>query len=156
MYQRILVAVDGSRPFVLAIDQATIVAKATGAQVKVLFVADNSELFFEVSYRDPTDVMSEIMNFGQKVLAAAVERFTAAGGQCVTGQIERTNSPNLIASTIAAEARNWKANLIVLGTRGRRGIRRLALGSVFPGVIRKTDLPVLLIRGKTHAYGMQP
>lgn len=150
MYERILVAVDGSQSSVLAVEQAIVVAKASGAEVKVLFVADDSDLFFEVSYRDPADLMKEVMNFGQKILAATVDRFNAAGVPCVTRLLERTNSPGQIANTIVGEAHHWNADLIVLGTHGRRGIRRLVMGSVSEGVICKTSLPVLLIRSETE------
>lgn len=90
------------------------------------------------------------MTRGREILAATVDRFKAAGILCVTQMLERTNSPGLIADTIVAEADKWKADLIVLGTHGRRGIRRLVMGSVSEGVIRRTTLPVLLARSETE------
>jgi nucleotide-binding universal stress UspA family protein len=52
------------------------------------------------------------------------------------------------ADLIAAEADAWPADLIVVGTHGRRGVRRLLLGSVAEGVVRTATKPVLLIRGE--------
>lgn len=150
MYQRILVAVDGSQSSVLAVDQAIILAKATGADVEALFVVDDSDLFFDMRYRDSTDLLKQVMTHGQEILVRAVDRFQAAGIPCVTRLIERTNSRGLIADTIAAEADKWGADLIVLGTHGRRGIRRLVMGSVSAGVIRRTRLPVLLARSEAE------
>lgn len=146
MYQRILVAVDGSQSSLLAVDQAIILAKATGADVKALFVVDDSDLFLDLRYSDPTDLLEKVMTYGQEVLTRTVDRFGAAGIPGVTHLIERTNTPGLIADTIAAEADKWKADLIVLGTHGRRGFRRTVMGSVSEGVIRRTRLPVLLTR----------
>jgi nucleotide-binding universal stress UspA family protein len=52
-----------------------------------------------------------------------------------------------IYDAIEDEAKRWKADLIVIGTHGRRGFRRLLLGSITEGVIRVASEPVLLIRG---------
>ena len=150
MYQRILVAVDGSQSSVLAVDQAIILAKVSGADVKALFVVDDSDLFFDMRYRDSTDLLKKVMTHGQETLVRTVDRFQAAGILCVTRLIERTNSRGLVADTIAAEADKWRADLIVLGTHGRRGIRRLIMGSVSAGVVRRTRLPVLLARSEAE------
>jgi nucleotide-binding universal stress UspA family protein len=52
-----------------------------------------------------------------------------------------------VYDTIEQEAVRWPADLIVIGTHGRRGFRRLLLGSVAEGLIRVTTKPVLLVRG---------
>jgi nucleotide-binding universal stress UspA family protein len=52
------------------------------------------------------------------------------------------------SEAIASDAETWGADLIVIGTHGRRGLRRLFLGSVAEGVARAAATPVLLIRGK--------
>jgi nucleotide-binding universal stress UspA family protein len=52
-----------------------------------------------------------------------------------------------IYDVIEEEAAQWPADLIVIGTHGRRGIRRLLLGSVAEGLTRVSSKPVLLIRG---------
>lgn len=57
-------------------------------------------------------------------------------------------SPGKIADTIVAEADARNADLIVLGTHGRRGVRRLVMGSVAEGVIRQSNKPVLLVRSE--------
>ena len=53
-----------------------------------------------------------------------------------------------IPEAIADDAEAWSADLIVIGTHGRRGLSRLFLGSIAEGVIRVATKPVLLIRGK--------
>jgi nucleotide-binding universal stress UspA family protein len=52
-----------------------------------------------------------------------------------------------IASAIVEEARQWQADLIVIGTHGRTGFSRVLFGSVAEGVVRTAHIPVLLIRG---------
>ena len=52
------------------------------------------------------------------------------------------------ASLIVEDAKKWKADLIVLGTHGRRGIRRLVMGSDAEEIVRTSPVPVLLVRSK--------
>jgi len=145
MYQRILVAVDGSHSSDLALSQAIIVAKAMGAEVRAVFVADDSDLFFEVAHVDNEALMKKIASFGSDVLNAASKRLTEAGIRCSSRLFEKPISPGKISATIVAEADTWSADLIVLGTHGRRGIKRIVMGSVSEGVVSKTFRPILLI-----------
>lgn len=150
MYQRILLAIDGSHSSDLALSQAITVAEATGAEVRAVFVADDSDLFFEVSPVDSEALMQGIVSFGTNALEAATKRLTEAGIRCSTRLFEKPFSPGKISATIVAEANAWGADLLVLGTHGRRGVRRLVMGSVSEGVIRKTTKPVLLIRSEVE------
>ena len=52
------------------------------------------------------------------------------------------------ADFIVAQANKWRADLIVLGTHGRRGVKRLVMGSDAEQVVRTTPVPVLLVRSK--------
>nr|WP_315594443.1 universal stress protein [uncultured Cupriavidus sp.] len=149
MYERILVAVDGGPSSELAIAQAVGLAKQIGAEVKVLFVVDDSDLFFESAYIDPNEIVSGMINVGQKALAAAARRFENAGVRCLTELAEKPVSPGNISGTIVSHADQWPADLIIMGTHGRRGVRRVIMGSVSEGVIAKTAKPVLLIRGES-------
>jgi nucleotide-binding universal stress UspA family protein len=147
MYQRILVAVDGGKSSDLAIDQAIALAKViAGAEVRALFVADDSDVFFDVSNMDPSQIMAEIIEFGQAALEAAATKLREAGVAATTRLAERPVSPGRISETIVAEAAQWQADVIVMGTHGRRGVRRLVMGSVSEGVISQATLPVLLVR----------
>jgi len=49
---------------------------------------------------------------------------------------------------IVSEARDWPANLIVCGTHGRRGLKRILMGSDAENVVRNSPVPVLLIRAR--------
>ncbi|WP_454763893.1 universal stress protein [Cupriavidus campinensis] len=146
MYERILLAVDGSTSSDLATTQARQVAKAMNAEIKAIFVVDDSDMFFETSYIDPNDVLRGIMSVGQRTLAIVAQSMSDAGVRCMTELIEKPISPGKISSTIVAQADAWNADLIVMGTHGRRGMRRLIMGSVSEGVIAKTNKPVLLVR----------
>ncbi|WP_354683502.1 universal stress protein [Cupriavidus necator] len=150
MYQRILLAVDGSRSSDLALSQAVIIARATGAEVKVLYVVDDSDVYFEASYFDPRELVENLTTHGRKALDAATARLGEAGIRNTTKLDEKPVAPGRISSTIVAEADAWNADLIVMGTHGRRGVRRLLMGSVSEGVLHKTIKPVLLVRSETE------
>ncbi|WER49089.1 universal stress protein [Cupriavidus sp. WKF15] len=150
MYQRILLAVDGSQSSDLALSQAIILASATGAEVKALFVADDSDAFFDAAYFDARAVMEGILAYGRKALAEAADKLEAAGIRHTTQLVEKPVAPGQISSTIVAQADTWSADLIVLGTHGRRGVRRMLMGSVSEGVVSKTSRPVLLIRSEVE------
>lgn len=148
MYQRILLAVDGSHSSDLALCQAITVAKATGSEVKVLFVADDSDVFFSVASYDANKLMESILAVGRDALAAAAKRLSEAGIPHSTKILEKPVSPGQISTTIVEEADRWSADLIVIGTHGRRGFRRLIMGSVSEGVVHKSNKPVLMVRSE--------
>lgn len=148
MYERILVAMDGGPSSALALSQAISIAKVSAAQIKVLFVIDDSDLFFESSYPDSENMMQAIAKVGTSTLARASRRLESAGVRFLTELAERPITPGLIAATIVERADRWPADLIVMGTHGRRGLRKLIMGSVSESVMARTTKPVLLIRGE--------
>jgi nucleotide-binding universal stress UspA family protein len=56
------------------------------------------------------------------------------------------NLDKTVQQRVIAEAETWKADLIVIGTHGRRGVRRMVLGSSAEGILRGAHVPVLLVR----------
>ncbi|WP_020204353.1 universal stress protein [Cupriavidus sp. WS] len=150
MYQKILLAVDGSHSSDLAISQAIIIAKATGSEVEALFVVDDSDAFFPGGGYDPIQLTESILALGREALATAGKRLTEAGVRHTTTLLEKPVSPGQISGTIVTQAERGNADLIVLGTHGRRGLRRLVMGSVSEGVLQKSHKPVLLVRSETE------
>ena len=58
-----------------------------------------------------------------------------------------------VADRITADAKRWRADLIVIGTHGRRGMQRLLMGSDAEMVVRNTTVPVLLVHGPQPKTG---
>ena len=56
-----------------------------------------------------------------------------------------------VADQVVTQANTWPADLIVMGTHGRRGIRRLLMGSDAELVLRTSPVPVLLVRGQPES-----
>lgn len=132
MPQTILVAIDGGEPSQRSLAHAIALVSRTGgdAHLRLLYVLD-----------DALD-QSELIVEGNAALAEATRTVTAAGID--TSQVMRPSSGGTIASAILAEANQCGADLIALGTHGRKGLRRAIVGSVAEGVIRDSRLPVLL------------
>jgi len=145
MYQHILVAVDGSEAGAPALRTALALAKEQRAQLHLVHVVDEvaSSVINEpmVNIEAVDDAWSAA---GQKVLDAAATEAGAAGIIAETALLQRRRQE--CAEAIIREAERWGADLIVIGTHGRRGVKRLLLGSVAEGVARRSRVPVLLVR----------
>ena len=148
MYERILVPVDGSATSDQGLDEAIRLAKVTGASIELLHVVD----LWGVAATPYTGValtaelIDELKQGGQGVLDAAKARVEAAGGSAQTKLLD--NMSGRISDVIVEEAGTWKADLIVIGTHGRRGVGRLVLGSDAEQVVRASSAPVLLVRNR--------
>jgi nucleotide-binding universal stress UspA family protein len=80
------------------------------------------------------------------VLAKACAKVEKAGVPYKAISVETVEGG--VASLILAQARKSKADVIVMGTHGRRGLSRMVMGSDAEGVVREANVPVLLVRGK--------
>jgi nucleotide-binding universal stress UspA family protein len=147
MYQRILVPVDGSPTSRSGLNEALRLAKATGARLRLLHVVD--EMMFVTSIPEFTaytaDLARVLKEGGAEILKNALAQAQAAGVPAETQLVD--SGTGRVADVIVAEAKTWPADLIVIGTHGRRGLRRLTLGSDAEEVVRSASAPVLLVRG---------
>ena len=153
MYKHILVAVDGSDISNLALREAIKLAKDQQAVLRLVHVVDESPAYLAVddsTMPDPNlvaEIQKALRVTGENVLSACAAMVRKAGVEAgTTMKIVETLGPR-ICDAIEEEAMRWPADLIVIGTHGRRGFRRLLLGSVAEGVVRVATKPVLLIRG---------
>ena len=149
MFRKIMVPIDGSPTSNLGLEEAMKLAKENRATLYLFHVVDevsliqNSAVLGGGGYVDT--LFEDFVNAGKKILAEAEAKVRK----------HRIRSKSLLVETFTAatsdlivnQAKRWGVNLIVLGTHGRRGIRRLVLGSDAEGVVRATPVPVLLVRG---------
>ena len=147
MFKRILVAVDGSHTSELALQEAIKLAGEVRAQLRIVHVVDNVNLNLSAEFPNPSEIWDAMIKGGQAILHKAGAAATAAGIAVESGLIEIDTLGHRIPEMIAADADAWPADLIVIGTHGRRGLSHLLLGSVAEGVVRVATKPVLLIRG---------
>ena len=147
MYKRILVSLDGSPTAERGLDEAVRLAQGEGATLRLMHVVD--PIPFTVGYEalggETRSEIASIENAAQQMLDDAKQRALAAGAKNVeTVLVERTTAR--ISERIVEQARAWGAELIVIGTHGRRGVGRVLLGSDAEQTARIAPVPVLLVR----------
>jgi nucleotide-binding universal stress UspA family protein len=144
-YKRILVAVDGSPTSNKGLREALRLAQREGARLFVLNVV-NDYPALAVAAEAPVmiDLLPMLREGGKRILARAQAAALKAKVKPVLLTREIVGGP--AADAIVREARKQRADLIVLGTHGRRGVRRLVLGSDAEQVVRTSRVPVLLVR----------
>lgn len=148
MYQRILVPTDGSATSSKGLDEAIALAKLTGGSLRLLHVVDAMPVAIEAEGMAgfSADVLPALRQSGQFILDLARKRVEAEGVNVETSLREVISGR--VCDIVVEEASRWHADLIVLGTHGRRGVRRMLLGSDAEQVLRLAPVPVLLVRGE--------
>ena len=146
MYSHILVPVDGSPTSNAGLDEAVKLAKLLGSRLRLLHVVDQMPLAVSAEGFGvmSIDVLSLLKESGQKLLAQAKAQVEAAGVPVDTLLIDSPNSR--LSDHVTEVAKEWPAELIVIGTHGRRGIGRVLMGSDAEQVVRHAPVPVLLHR----------
>jgi len=146
-YRKILVAVDGSPASSKGLREAIRLARAEGAKLFIMHVVDEFQAFAAMDGLvglPGADLLSALREGGKRILAKAVG--IALKQKIKPKGILREMLSGPAAYPIVREARKLRADLIVLGTHGRRGVRRLVLGSDAEQVVRTASVPVLLVR----------
>jgi nucleotide-binding universal stress UspA family protein len=149
MYERILAPVDGSEASTLGLREAIELSKDQGATLRLVHVVD--ELILSggvggaVAYEG--NLIETLRDGGRNILATARALVEKHGATCESAMLEHFGGP--AADLIVEDANKWKADLIVLGTHGRRGIRRVVMGSDAEQIVRASPVPVLLVRLQT-------
>jgi nucleotide-binding universal stress UspA family protein len=146
MYQHILVAVDGSQSSRLALDEAIQLAKLTRASLQAVNIVDKTPLFSYAGYYDPIALADAIRQDGRNALEAAEKACADAGVECEAELIETESLGDDVASTLQRYVVQKGADLVVMGTHGRRGVRRIVIGSVAERLLRVSTCPVMLVR----------
>jgi nucleotide-binding universal stress UspA family protein len=143
-YKRILVAVDGSEASSKGLREALRLAKAEGAQLCLVHAVNEFPAYATLEVPVTVDLVPALREGGKKILARAEAVARKAGMKPTTVLREIVGGP--AADVIVREAKKQRADLIVLGTHGRRGVRRMVLGSDAEQVDRTSPIPVLLVR----------
>jgi len=148
MYQRILVPVDGSQTSELALREAVQLAGNQKAELRIVYVLEDIVPIWDVELLNINEIRQAVRETGQRILKKADAAARAGGVKVQTTLVEASPPGARAASTIVEEAKAWPADLIVIGTHGRRGVDHLLMGSVAEGVARISPVPVMLIRNK--------
>jgi nucleotide-binding universal stress UspA family protein len=147
MYERILVATDGSTLSKKAVRSAIELASAVDAELVALYVVPRYPIaYFEggitVSTQDIARTEKQWADQGQAVVDAVQQAAQAKG---VKAKAVVTKS-DLVAEAIMSTAKKSKCDLIVMASHGRKGFKRILLGSETQHVLTHSSIPVLVLR----------
>jgi nucleotide-binding universal stress UspA family protein len=142
-FRKILVPVDGSSTSGKALDYALQLAKDNQSQVRALHAID--ELGYLSGYEYSGELMDAARKSASEVLQKAVLAAQAKGVPLDTRLVDQPGQR--LGQTVADEAAGWGADLVVVGTHGRRGVGRVLMGSGAEQIVRMAPVAVLTVRG---------
>ena len=151
VYSKILAPVDGSPTSKRGLAEAIALAKDQGATLQIVHVLD--ELLVAPGAEAAIYLESTVQQLraaGEEIAAEGLAQAQSAGVQAQSVVLETMGGR--AADSIVKQARDWGADLIVLGTHGRRGVRRLLMGSDAEEVVRTATVPVLLVGAEAAAH----
>jgi nucleotide-binding universal stress UspA family protein len=145
MYERILVPVDGSDASTRGLQEAIRLSKALGGELRLVHIVDDSALALNPETGIAAAPLVADFAEGGKAILEDARRLVRAEG-LEPAIVLHENFTGRVADLIVDEARKWRAEIIVMGTHGRRGMRHAVLGSDAEAVVQRSDVPVLLVR----------
>lgn len=144
-YQQILVPVDGSEISFSAVKKAAILAKAFNSKLTLIsLVAEDP--FTDADFYYSSAIMKEyFVQAYANAEAALKEALTITESEGVDAQSKIVKG-QVSAEGVVEAANEVKADLIVMGSHGRKGFKKMLLGSFAQDVLSNTELPVLVVK----------
>jgi len=139
LFKKILITTDGSEKNRATVEEGIAIARACGSKVYAAYVIDVSS--FESA---PADIVTgDLDQMLQSESDFALKRVRSLAGETAVETVTLAGKP---AVEIVKFAISHEIDLIVIGTRGKRGLERLLLGSVAESVIRSAGCNVLVVK----------
>jgi len=151
MYQRILVPIDGSPTSKKGLSEAIALAQLTSGRIRLVHVINEplEAIGIDGALTTAADIFKILRENGERVLAEAAARVEAARIQVDSSLLDSVDGR--MCDLVVQAAQTWPADLIVIGTHGRRGVGRVLLGSDAEQILRIAPVPVLLVRAPDKA-----
>ncbi|WP_063744693.1 universal stress protein [Paraburkholderia oxyphila] len=144
MYQKILVAVDGSQSSRRAVEEAVRIAQLTHAHVRNVYVLDWAPVFPYTCHYDMAKLEEAFNRQGHESLDEAARVLTGAGVDTDSELVKTQSMTEDVAARLQRYVAHYQPDLVVMGTHGYRGARRAILGSVAERFLRFSTCPVIL------------
>lgn len=145
MYQKILVPIDSSATSFRALDEACNLGRALDITVYAVHVVDLTQVGLAGMGAADNLALRQSVSASSSAILAQAEEVVAQRGVAFEGKVLETNGEK-IADVLMREAEASQCQLIIMGTQGLTGMKRLLLGSVAEGVVRQSVIPVMLVR----------
>ena len=139
-YKKILIAVDSSEYSMKAAKKGLELAHQLEAKAALIFVIDRSKAIGNI---DAGIIQEQALIILKKEAEQALDELSEMynGNELMRFMPEGNPEEDIIKT-----AENWNADLLVMGTHGRTGLKRLFMGSVAERVIRHSVIPVMVVR----------
>jgi nucleotide-binding universal stress UspA family protein len=148
-YKRILVPVDGSPTSARGVAEAIKLAQSGGAKLLLLHVVEEYAILGIPEAGASIGPVLDALNRAGRITLAKIERgVRRLGVRAETKLVE--DFSGRVANAIVDQAKRWRADVIVMGTHGRRGLNRMMLGSDAELVVRYSTVPVLLVPARNR------
>jgi nucleotide-binding universal stress UspA family protein len=148
MYRNILVPIDGSDTANQGLSEAIKLAKALGSRIRLIHITNELDgVPSDLHGFDIRSIAPRLRHDAEAILARAQEQVRAEAIEVDTRVVEAWGGQ--AGDEVVQHAKEWPADLIVCGTHGRRGIRRIVMGSDAEFTLRHSPAPVLLVRSQT-------
>jgi len=145
MYSRILVPIDGSAPAECGLREAIRLATTTRSTLVVLHVVNEFPIMMDpATLADYDNLLEALRRTGEEIVAKATKTVADAGLKCESAIVDALSGS--ASTAIVDQVGERHCDLVVMGTHGRRGMKRLALGSDAESVVRHSPVPVLLVK----------
>ncbi|MEM4531199.1 MAG: universal stress protein [Thermofilaceae archaeon] len=145
MFKKILLPTDGSQGVEKAIECAAAIAEKFSAEIHVLSVAEISRVAYGEFFPIELETLTQAFYQNAKeIVNATINKLVALGVS--KGKIKGEVRGGYPAEEILRYAKEAEVDLIVMGTHGRRGLKRVLLGSVADEVVHHALAPVMTVR----------
>ena len=144
MYPNILVPVDGSETAARALREATQLARSLSSRIRLIHIVNSTPWVSQGAPGVIEELLTQMRSTGESIIHEAKTTVRAAGIDVDDRLIEAVGER--AGELVVSEARDWPADLIVCGTHGRRGLKRLLMGGDAEYIVRHSPVPVLLVR----------
>lgn len=146
MYQNLLIPTDGSELSQKAVESGLSLAALCNASVVVLKVVPRyPHDYFEGGLTEQVDIEKQ-ENRWSDAAQLVLNKIKAEGAIKGVNVITAVVKSDMVAESIIAAAKRHECDLIVMASHGRRGIKRLLLGSETQHVLTDSHIPVLVLR----------
>ncbi len=139
IYQKIVIATDGSEKNLSAVIEGMMIARVSRAKLQIVYVIDTKPLYTGVIEESYAGMYDSLREEGELALEQAKE---LAGDIDVATSL-LTGKP---ATEITRFVKEYGADLLVIGTQGKSGLGKFILGSVAESIIRTAPCSVLVVR----------
>ena len=156
MFKRILIPVDGSDTSNKALIAGLQMARETSASVRLVHVVNEMAYLGGMAPYGTysADLAGMMREGGAKVLTDAMAIAQSAGIEA--SQVLLEEAGQRLGESVAEAAKRWNADLVVVGSHGRRGLGRVLLGSGAEQILRLAPVPVLVVRSAQPEGGDHP